>query len=1058
MNKKIKLLSTAVSIATVGGCVLPLASCTTALNKNDLNARATVEGPEVIRMQHGVGGRAQYSAFDLTHRDITTEVEWSLGIEDESISVEGGFVTWTPEFTKKYGTETSLFVGGKYHATPVRGMTSKIEWLNDEITVQYDGVKTWGVDEGAPYLITDTSSLKVIRDGKVLDRDKYTAEVEIVLTQCTGGDLILQDDYSIQVKPWKYPETQPAYDAIDFGIMVTLKDEPEVYTSLNGLKINLAKCDFNVESDLEDDRIDVYEGSAGESAAKYTLTKNGQDITNDSNVSDIQILAQTSSNRTEPYPGLSYSTETKKISWGADFKEIERECHFITIAYKYTNQKTHQVHDACGSSITFVSHSIQVEIGGDEKDFNKDTCKEFNDHKWSKNVYFRKASSEEFHSPTPLDKKYLTVTPKPCPSTYGKYPEGVTVDVQQIDEDNIKIIPQLGHNLIADKYAFYIEFQYDGPGLLLHEFVTFEIEITKKSIEASGYSEELSGEEVTAGSDSKEWNIKYDDFDGTKNVAAECEYKLVNESSETTIPDGAIYVDKANGKAVTKWKDVLNEGTYKFHFDITYKYKDLQTYTVSSKSIELKVGLATLTIVGAPSSVSATEWVEGTDSTAIKASVKWKDGKERDVTKDAVWTIEGYEDVDSVISIVTDDSKAYINWNNLINRETVPSGKKFHIVANLTIEGRKYKAATSGDISVNITNDSLSMFGGSTKMIADSSHSGEAEKAWSCKLEHGTIGIGDEVKYSLELPDEIEDSVRINNDGLISWDEGIKPTTSSKGYEIKVNASLTKAGCSYSYKTSQTVELLVRAESQKLFEQLSWKKLGEILKGEDGLKHLKEEIWLSQDKTTVGLTKTFTVKQNNETIIYTTRVIGENHDILANTEEQKAALTFEIQDLTYIGEIYDDNSNCWHDNEHSSKLRDAVIGWGEAMLPKDIKDNIKEVKKQCATGKETNDRPVNWMSEKIWLPSATELGATDQDTKVWAKEGTVYDYYKGDDVITKRMKNVQGQASWKGIYWTRSPAIPDSGCASACAIFGNGRLGSMFIDDGNQFIAPCFCL
>lgn len=168
------------------------------------------------------------------------------------------------------------------------------------------------------------------------------------------------------------------------------------------------------------------------------------------------------------------------------------------------------------------------------------------------------------------------------------------------------------------------------------------------------------------------------------------------------------------------------------------------------------------------------------------------------------------------------------------------------------------------------------------------------------------------------------------------------------------------------------------------------------------------------DTWSVGDQKTITIDGWD----YTIDIIGKNHDDYADGSG-KAPLTFQMHDL--YGSVYGMNSSAT-----------SVGGWTECdmrkirlpaimqLMPKEVRENIKEVTKLTGAGGES--RNLVTTHDKLFLLSEIEItNKTDVSEVV---EGTQYEYYANGASVRKYLDGIR--KSW----WVRSPY------AASSAMFG----------------------
>ena len=187
-------------------------------------------------------------------------------------------------------------------------------------------------------------------------------------------------------------------------------------------------------------------------------------------------------------------------------------------------------------------------------------------------------------------------------------------------------------------------------------------------------------------------------------------------------------------------------------------------------------------------------------------------------------------------------------------------------------------------------------------------------------------------------------------------------------------------------------------------------------------------VKINNQKQTIGIGDTATVTLSSATAsratitagTYKVRIIGFNHDTLANGS--KAGISFEFVNVIGNAIFYD-----------STGAKTNYSGWGGSDLKNVLnatvltklsnRSYIKSVKKEYT--KSTNSgksyTTVNDNYDQLWLMSYWEVFGK-KDTNDAQTSGTQYAYYKVNNTATNRVK--QDSKSTKKYWWLRS--IPTS--------------------------------
>ena len=233
----------------------------------------------------------------------------------------------------------------------------------------------------------------------------------------------------------------------------------------------------------------------------------------------------------------------------------------------------------------------------------------------------------------------------------------------------------------------------------------------------------------------------------------------------------------------------------------------------------------------------------------------------------------------------------------------------------------------------------------------------------------------------------------------------------------------------------------------------------------------------------VGDEKTITI---NDTA-YTVRVIGFNHDTLANGQEAygdanitKAGISFEFKTILFNSYLYKDgigsydNNGGWSNRELRTILNTstATAGSGKINLY-DIETAmgnsgiIKSVTKSYIDQKGTSygaSSTVETCNDKLWLLSCSEIWSDGYQEGAFGcaatSEGSQYKYYASIEGLTyntgkdKLTKYAAGSSS-SSIWWLRSPSSDYYNCF--CCVGSSGEAGNV-IARNSYGVAPGFAI
>ena len=215
----------------------------------------------------------------------------------------------------------------------------------------------------------------------------------------------------------------------------------------------------------------------------------------------------------------------------------------------------------------------------------------------------------------------------------------------------------------------------------------------------------------------------------------------------------------------------------------------------------------------------------------------------------------------------------------------------------------------------------------------------------------------------------------------------------------------------------------------------------------------------------IGQTKSISVTVDTEALTHSVRVIGTQHDTLADSSTT-AALTFEFGTLLsqYSGEHIGlgvkhtwmggaEYPYAWETCGLRTYLNGVVINY----LPNDLKNVLKTVKKETY---DINSDQNKEYDETVFILSAKEMGYTGSE---YAKDGSPYKYY--EDCTSLEAQKRQKKDWYKDMsdytYWTRSTYADNSstGDLKAWYVETSGTLAYSSKDKGYALmLAPAFCI
>ena len=221
---------------------------------------------------------------------------------------------------------------------------------------------------------------------------------------------------------------------------------------------------------------------------------------------------------------------------------------------------------------------------------------------------------------------------------------------------------------------------------------------------------------------------------------------------------------------------------------------------------------------------------------------------------------------------------------------------------------------------------------------------------------------------------------------------------------------------------------------------------GELIK--DSWKIIIEKCKDDSYKTEypIGMQKRVKFIYNNKTYEGIVEIVGQDHDTLAIAEDKTtASLSFMLKDIFLTSSFRNNSKFEWYSTiEEKTIIGPLAGGWTINNIYNNLKnivfveceegdeadylnENIKSVLKKTDFGPKNSYNqgtveyhPVEFLAERIWTPSATEMGVLDPTNKdEAAKQGTIYVWFTNNDSRIKRYKENQLA------YWTRTWAKTD---------------------------------
>lgn len=186
--------------------------------------------------------------------------------------------------------------------------------------------------------------------------------------------------------------------------------------------------------------------------------------------------------------------------------------------------------------------------------------------------------------------------------------------------------------------------------------------------------------------------------------------------------------------------------------------------------------------------------------------------------------------------------------------------------------------------------------------------------------------------------------------------------------------------------------------------------------------------WIkAQTKAEKPATRIVEIPRYNYTLEAKVRLIDVDHDELADGKG-KAKFTFEFANVFDLFQ-FDKEGNVWHkdatksEKEVNSYLRQYLSEVVFDYLPKELKKNIKTVKKYTSYEEDFAWADPVVSEEKLFPLSLTEMKLSDEDCTD-KQEGSAYEYYTVDGVEVKKhyvYAEEEEDADFFA-YWLRSSA------------------------------------
>ncbi len=230
------------------------------------------------------------------------------------------------------------------------------------------------------------------------------------------------------------------------------------------------------------------------------------------------------------------------------------------------------------------------------------------------------------------------------------------------------------------------------------------------------------------------------------------------------------------------------------------------------------------------------------------------------------------------------------------------------------------------------------------------------------------------------------------------------------------------------------------------FANATWAQLAEISEAGEAANYFK-----------VGDTKTLPLNFSGTTENVTVRIVGFNHDDLADGSG-KAGISIvlasimqndavKITEKTAYGEGY-----IWKTSQTRTILNSGAV---YSALPVELRNVIKSVTKTSNAGLSENygGLPKNSLyttTDKVWLPSSTEVGfdADLNASEVAHGQGTRYEYY---DSAAKRISGMTTHYPTRSMYTKYSNS-------SVCVFYSSGVWANYQLGKDSQARVFGFCI
>ncbi|MDE5938753.1 MAG: phage tail protein [Lachnospiraceae bacterium] len=146
----------------------------------------------------------------------------------------------------------------------------------------------------------------------------------------------------------------------------------------------------------------------------------------------------------------------------------------------------------------------------------------------------------------------------------------------------------------------------------------------------------------------------------------------------------------------------------------------------------------------------------------------------------------------------------------------------------------------------------------------------------------------------------------------------------------------------------------------------------------------------------------------------TVEIIGFDHDILTDSEEQTAGITFAMKNCLkkdFTMNTTNTNVGGWKDSEmRSRRITEEFYN----LLPPDMQSALKQVDKQTSAG--NNSTAIDTTADNVWLLSSVETGVTGLSAP-YTQEGTAYPGFSDNASRIKHSETDNSACTW----FLRSP-------------------------------------